>query len=96
MATLNQARRGKRGLTNVLAFSYGSDIKALHGDIVLCVPVAKREAKALKQSLSDRLATLLIHGIVHVAGYTHDTDENAKEMERIEKRITRRLRPTND
>lgn len=80
----------KRRATNVLSFPYGGRRTAA-GDIVLCVPLARREAKDLGRTLKQHLAFLLIHSIVHLSGQTHETPRAAEKMEATERRIARKL-----
>jgi probable rRNA maturation factor len=77
--TLNALYRGKDYATNVLTFVY--DGEALEGDIVLCTPVLRHEAKAQGKTLADHCAHLLVHGMLHLQGYEHDTARTARVME---------------
>lgn len=77
---LNGAYRGKRCATNVLTFVY-DDTDPLSGDLVLCVPVVRREARAQGKTLADHCAHLVVHGMLHLQGYDHDTDACALRME---------------
>lgn len=91
---LNRTFRGKDYATNVLTFVYTSDNKADHtgapsarepaalaGDIVLCLPVLRREARARKKSLRAHCAHLVIHGVLHLQGFDHESAKDAKVME---------------
>ena len=60
---LNKKYKGKNKVTDVLSFDYG--------EIFICVPQAKKQAKKLNHSLKEELSFLLIHGILHIAGYNH-------------------------
>jgi probable rRNA maturation factor len=77
---LNAAFRGKNSATNVLTFVY-DDALPLAGDIVLCVPVIEREARAQGKSLMRHCAHLVIHGMLHLQGYDHRRGADAKRME---------------
>lgn len=58
------------------------------GEIVICYPYAKKQAKRLGYSLEKEVTILLIHGILHLLGYDHEKDDHeAKEMESVEKKI---------
>jgi len=58
------------------------------GEIVICYPQAKKQAKRLNHSLNEELTILLIHGILHLLGYDHEKSESeARKMEEMEKRI---------
>jgi probable rRNA maturation factor len=84
--TLNARYRGKEHATNVLAFVY--DVSArVEGDIVLCAPVLRAEARAQGKSLTDHCAHLVVHGMLHLQGYEHDTVRAARTMEARETAI---------
>ncbi len=88
--TLNALYRGKDYATNVLTFVY-DDAGPLAGDIVLCAPVLRREAKAQGKPLADHCAHLVVHGMLHLQGYEHDTVPAARAMETRETAILSRL-----
>ncbi len=88
--TLNALYRGKDYATNVLTFVYDGD-DLLEGDIVLCAPVLRREAKAQGKPLSDHCAHLVVHGMLHLQGYEHDSLRAARAMEARETAILARL-----
>jgi probable rRNA maturation factor len=88
--TLNALYRGKDYATNVLTFVY-DDAGPLAGDIVLCAPVLRREAKAQGKALADHCAHLVVHGMLHLQGYEHDTVRAARTMETRETAILSRL-----
>lgn len=71
---LNKKYRKTNRVTDVLAFDYG--------EIFICLPQAKRQAKQLGHSLKKELAILLIHGILHLAGYD---DETSREYDIMKK-----------
>jgi probable rRNA maturation factor len=88
--TLNALYRGKDYPTNILTFVY--DVEGpLEGDIVLCAPVLRREAKAQGKLLLDHCAHLVVHGMLHLQGYEHDTARAARAMEARETAILSRL-----
>lgn len=84
---LNKQWRGKDAPTNVLSFPAelpdGPVPKPL-GDVVLCAPVIAGEAAGQGKSLSDHWAHLLIHGVLHLRGFDHDSEAAADHMERLE------------
>jgi probable rRNA maturation factor len=63
----------------------------LTGDIVLCAPVLRQEAKAQGKTLADHCAHLVVHGMLHLQGYEHDTVRAARAMEARETAILGRL-----
>lgn len=78
MAELNKKYRGRSGATNVLTFE--------EGDIALCLPVIRREAKSYGFTQKKWMTRLVVHGILHLAGYEHGLG-----MERLEERILNKL-----
>jgi probable rRNA maturation factor len=85
---LNSDFRGKDYATNVLTFVYHeAKSKKLLGDIVLCAPVVAREAREQTKSLEAHYAHLTVHGVLHLAGFDHETDREAKVMEASETKI---------
>jgi probable rRNA maturation factor len=84
--TLNGVYRGKDYPTNVLTFVYDGTA-SLAGDIVLCGPVLRREAKDQGKSFIDHCAHLVVHGMLHLQGYDHDAPRAARVMERRETSI---------
>lgn len=90
-ADLNRRFRNREGPTNVLSFPYeplpGLTDCDLLGDLVICVPLAVREAAAQGKALEAHLAHLVVHGVLHLLGYDHETPEQATEMEGLESGI---------
>lgn len=97
MRRLNRQYRKKDRTTDVLAFAMresGSPVSALLGDVVISVPTALRQAKEGGRSLSEELAWLLVHGVLHLCGYDHERSEaEARRMKRREQAVLRGLRP---
>jgi probable rRNA maturation factor len=89
--TLNALYRGKDYATNVLAFVYDA-AHPVSGDVVLCAPVLRSEAKQQGKPLADHCAHLVVHGMLHLQGYDHDTPRAARTMEAREIAILGRLR----
>ena len=88
--TLNARYRGKRHATNVLAFAYDGNPR-VEGDIVLCAPVVRDEARTQGKKLADHCAHLVVHGMLHLQGYEHDTARDARVMEARETALLARL-----
>lgn len=83
MNHLNTAYLKKDGTTDVLSFSLGSTPGgASFGEIYISLPQAKRQATALNASLLEELARLLVHGLLHLVGWIHDTPTQLETMER--------------
>jgi probable rRNA maturation factor len=85
--TLNETHRGKDRPTDVLAFPQnegeGTPTPMDHGllgDVVISLDTAQRQAKGRKHELIDEVSFLLAHGILHLLGYDHQTDEDEAIM----------------
>ena len=89
MRALNRRYRGKDRSTDVLAFPAGETGAGFLGDIVISVPYAEREARRRREPGSREIDRLLVHGLLHLMGYDHETDDG--EMDALEARVRRRL-----
>jgi probable rRNA maturation factor len=87
---LNRDYRDRDHATNVLTFDYAR-APTLHADIVLCVPVIRREAREQCKALRSHLAHLVVHGVLHAHGYDHGRAAQAKKMEALEVAILGRI-----
>ena len=94
---LNARYRGKDKPTNVLSFP-ASPLPAAPsapaqplGDLVICPPVLRAEAREQGKSLRAHWAHLVVHGALHLLGYDHERDADARRMERREIAVLRRL-----
>ena len=90
MTQLNQRFRNRSGPTNVLSFP--ADISAeipceLLGDIVICSPLVWKEAQEQGKPPICHWAHLTVHGVLHLLGYDHETDDTAQDMEALETQI---------
>ncbi len=90
---LNDRYLGRKGSTNVLAFSMADGAVPMHesamlGDVVISGDTALRESKEIGESLEDTIDRLLIHGVLHLLGFDHTkSGAEAKRMEEEEKRL---------
>ena len=96
IAQLNAQWRDKSRPTDVLSFSLVEGEFADHragmlGDVVISVEMAAAQAASLHRGLDERVARLLIHGVLHLVGYDHEDDDEAREMAREERRLWRAL-----
>jgi probable rRNA maturation factor len=104
---LNAQYRGKDYATNVLSFP-ASTVQGLPtsagarngaaqplGDLVICPPVLRAEALEQRKTLRAHWAHLVVHGSLHLIGYDHERDADARRMERREVAVLRRLGFTN-
>ncbi|HYQ38442.1 MAG TPA: rRNA maturation RNase YbeY [Pseudomonas sp.] len=92
---LNRTWRGKDYATNVLSFPAEIpdgllDIPLL-GDLVICAPVVAREAAEQGKALDAHWAHLTLHGCLHLLGYDHIDDQEAEEMEGLERQLLAEL-----
>lgn len=86
---LNEVYRHKLGATNVLAFPGSSDAALPDGDnelgdLVICIPIVHDEAESQGKSPLAHLAHLVVHGTLHLAGFDHENDVSARQMEALE------------
>jgi len=92
---LNATYRGQDKPTNVLSFPQDAAtlpaIPTPLGDVVLAFETVAGEAAAQEKTLADHLAHLVVHGVLHVVGFDHETDGDAAGMEDLERRILRGL-----
>ena len=97
MRRLNRLYRGRDYPTDVLAFPMreaGGPASPLLGDVVISLPQAIRQAEGDGHSLDHELATLLIHGTLHLIGYDHERGgREAERMRRKERAIMRQVGP---
>jgi probable rRNA maturation factor len=73
--------------TDVLTFNYAEDGEPVAGtlaDVAICVPIAEAQAEAAKTSMKDELATLMLHAILHIAGFDHATDLDREEVDGLQ------------
>jgi probable rRNA maturation factor len=104
---LNARYRGKDYATNVLSFpasalaglpagasASGGATQPL-GDLVICPPVLRAEALEQRKTLRAHWAHLVVHGSLHLIGYDHERDADARRMERREIAVLRKLGFTN-
>ena len=99
---LNARYRGKDYATNVLSFppaplaqAANDDATQPLGDLVICPPVLRAEALEQRKTLRAHWAHLVVHGSLHLIGYDHERDADARRMERREIAVLRRLGFTN-
>ncbi len=90
MAKLNRRYRGRNQSTNVLSFPIETlpDMRTdLLGDIVVCGPVVDREAAIQHKLPMGHWAHMVVHGLLHLFGYDHESDQDAMAMEALEKSL---------
>ena len=101
IARLNRKHRGKRGPTDVLSFptadgprggfgrSSRNGAACFLGDIAISPAAARRNARQYARTLSQELCILILHGVLHLMGFDHETDTG--EMGRKEAKLRRQL-----
>ncbi len=106
LRALNARHRGRDATTDVLSFPAveaptaewlaiagrsGEGEPAPLGDVVVAYETAVRDAREIGRPISHHLAHLVVHGVLHCLGYDHMEDDEAEEMESLERRILARL-----
>jgi len=94
MCKLNRMWRGKRATTDVLSFPAAQaefeKAEGLNlGDVVVSIEQAERQAKEHGLTLENEIAQLILHGLLHLSGYDHETDNG--EMNRLELKLRKQL-----
>lgn len=94
MKQLNQFFRGKYSTTDVLSFPHQADDFEHEeannlGDIIISAEQAERQAKENGLTLEDEIRQLILHGLLHLVGYDHETDDG--EMNAIELKLRKQL-----
>ena len=95
---LNKTYRHQDKPTNVLSFPSDVPIEIdeeILGDVVICIEVVKQEAQDQQKIFLDHLTHMAVHGTLHLLGYDHIEDDQAKTMESLEVEILDRLQIKN-
>lgn len=99
----NRTYRKKDKPTDILSFPYHSDIKPGKripvkreedknlGDLIISLEYVKKDAIRWEQTFEHRMHILLVHGICHLLGYNHITDEDYKIMHKQEQKLLKKL-----
>jgi len=93
-AELNARYRHRDGPTNVLSFPFEDPPgvrSGILGDVLICAPVVEREAREGALSAKARWAHMVVHGVLHLCGYDHESEADAEQMEALETRVLRAL-----
>lgn len=95
MRELNRLWQHKQGTTDVLSFPAEQDEFEKSegtrlGDVVISIEQAARQAKENGLTLDAEIAQLILHGLIHLCGYDHATDNG--EMNRLELRLRKKLK----
>lgn len=95
--SLNKKYRKKDKVTDILSFPAQEDDGFIRGesedlgDIFLCYPRLLSQAKRYGHSLKDETRVLVVHGLLHLVGYDHETDKDYSKMKKVEDRIIQQL-----
>jgi len=90
MRSLNRRFRGKDKPTDVLSFPPMADFAdGLAGDVAISQEIATKNARAIGHAPADEIKILALHGVLHLAGYDHESDDG--EMARVENQLRRKL-----
>jgi len=98
---LNRQYKKINRITDVLSFSLEINSKFqipdpkfqnYLGEIIICYPQAKKQAKEQKHSIKEEIKILLVHGLLHLLGYDHETEKEATIMEDLERKISEALK----
>ena len=89
MRRLNAQFRGKDYATDVLSFPSPIFVEGYGGDIAVSADIAARNARALGHSVAEEVKILVLHGVLHLAGYDHESDDG--QMAEKELRLRRKL-----
>ncbi|HET7102346.1 MAG TPA: rRNA maturation RNase YbeY, partial [Terriglobia bacterium] len=103
ISRMNSVYRGKAVPTDVLSFPWegegesgpeeatGGEFRNFLGDIVISVATADRNARAEGHSTGEEIRMLILHGVLHLLGYDHETDQG--EMKSLELSLREKLNP---
>ena len=95
MRELNNQFRGKNKTTDVLSFPFEPDEfdteQDFLGDIVISLEQAQRQSAENDLSLETEIKQLILHGILHLCGYDHETDDGTMNRRELELRETLRI-----
>jgi probable rRNA maturation factor len=92
LRSLNRRFRGKNKPTDVLSFpadATAPSAEKITGDLAISIPTASRQAAQQGHTLSTEIKVLMLHGLLHLAGYDHESDSG--QMERRERRLRAQL-----
>lgn len=88
---LHRRYRGKNRPTNVLSFVYQCAGACVEGEIILCSQIIRKEAREIGTPIQAYAIRLLVHGLLHLEGYKHDSAKKREKMERFEYKILQKL-----
>ena len=89
MRALNRRFRRKNKPTDVLSFPASPDLNGYAGDLAISLDIARANARRYGHSLAKEVKILILHGLLHLAGYDHERDNG--RMARMELKLRREL-----
>lgn len=96
MRKLNFGFRGKKGVTDVLSFAWQeSDFLSrseILGQIYICFPQIKRQAKQFRVGIREEFYRMLVHGLLHIVGYDHIEEKDANKMFMLQEKILKKIK----
>lgn len=100
IADLNRQYRGVDGSTDVLSFAMregepmpGEEEDDILGDVVISLETARRQAAEFGHGFTREVAYLAVHGVLHLLGYDHGTEQDKEIMRRQEEAVLARVLP---
>lgn len=95
MAKINKEQRGKPVPTDVLSFAVAEELQTLTpkkvsrelGDLIICPVYAAREARRRGVDAREEFIRLVVHGVLHIQGYDHDTESDEQRMFALQERL---------
>lgn len=96
---LNRTYRGIDDATDVLAFAFQEDMEfptisdrvTQLGEVIISCPKAEKQAADFGHSLKDELSILVVHGVLHLLGYDHESSEDGQLMQARELKVLKKL-----
>ena len=103
MKTLNRRYRGKNKVTDILSFGYTPPFPLARsparplarsplGDLIICLPQVRRQAKKIGRAFQDEMALMVVHGVLHLLGYDHESLADERRMFGLQHEILLRAR----
>ncbi len=89
---LNYQYRGKNQATDVLSFCYEFNHNRLEGEIIICYQLAAKQAVQYGHTVKEEITKLLVHSLLHLIGYDHQTVAQAQRMKTLEDKIIHYLK----
>ena len=98
MTEINESYFNRNESTDVISFLYNDDLSTEEsespwGEIYICVDRAREQAIDYQVTLQNEMARLIIHGLLHLIGYTDETAENEQRMTELENRYLKQIDP---